>query len=129
MPTHAPEGDVYVSPVYLAGSTFSGDPALQPLLDQGFLLHCDELANVYASSPEQHLRLGYLPEGENSTLWKIAARPDLVGPPRWIATFDDNTPTELFSELRRPTSKGGRKCSVAVPVSVRTIPFAPSTRR
>ncbi|GFE25711.1 hypothetical protein [Streptomyces nigrescens] len=59
--TNALDGDVYVSPVYLAGPTFTGDPALQPLIDHGFLLNRDELANVYVSSPEQHIRLGYHP--------------------------------------------------------------------
>ncbi|SEC12955.1 hypothetical protein SAMN05428943_1088 [Streptomyces sp. 2314.4] len=61
MPAQAPDGDIYLSPVYLAGSTFTGDPALQPLLDQAFHLHLDELANVYVTSPEQHVRLGYPP--------------------------------------------------------------------
>lgn len=42
MPSHAPDGDFYVSPVYLAGSTVTGGPALQPLLGQGFHLHHDE---------------------------------------------------------------------------------------
>ncbi|MFE7312868.1 DUF317 domain-containing protein [Streptomyces sp. NPDC057555] len=97
MPAHAPDGDFYVSPVYLAGSTFTGDPALQPLLDQGFHLHHDELANVYVTSPEQHIRLGYLPEGEDTTLWKIAVHSDPFGPPRWLATFDSSTPTELVT--------------------------------
>lgn len=31
MPTDAPDGDVSVSPVYLASSTFTADPAFQPL--------------------------------------------------------------------------------------------------
>ncbi|KIZ14952.1 hypothetical protein [Streptomyces natalensis] len=47
MPAHTPDGDFYVSPVYLAGATFTGDPALQPLLDQGFHLHHDELAIMW----------------------------------------------------------------------------------
>lgn len=81
MPTQAPDGDIYLSPVYLAGSTFTGDPALQPLLDQAFHLHLDELSNVYVTSPEQHVRLGYLPEGEDSTLWKIAVHSDPFAPP------------------------------------------------
>ncbi|MEC4018285.1 DUF317 domain-containing protein [Streptomyces sp. H27-D2] len=93
----APDGDIYVSPVYLAGSTHTGDPALQPLLDQDFRLHRDDLGNVYVSSPEQHIRLGYLPEGEDSTLWKIAVHSDPFGPPRWVATFDNATPTELVA--------------------------------
>ncbi|WAU01952.1 DUF317 domain-containing protein [Streptomyces nigrescens] len=26
-------------------------------------------------------------------MWKIAAHSDPFGPPRWLATFDSNTPT------------------------------------
>ncbi|QDO51681.1 hypothetical protein FNV60_28665 [Streptomyces sp. RLB3-5] len=76
MPTAAPDGDLYVSPLYLAGSTVTGDPALAPLLDHDFALHDDELANVYVSSPQRHIRLGYLPEGPDNTLWKIAVHAD-----------------------------------------------------
>ncbi|MCD2468679.1 DUF317 domain-containing protein [Streptomyces sp. MBT42] len=95
MPAHTHDGDVYVTPLYLAGSTTTGDPALQPLL--GFTAQSDELANVYVSSPDQRLRLGFLPEGMDNTLWKIAAHSDPFGPPDWLATFDSNTPTELVT--------------------------------
>lgn len=37
------DGDVYVSPRYLAGSTGIGDPALGPLLDLGWDLEHDDL--------------------------------------------------------------------------------------
>ncbi|KUN95354.1 hypothetical protein AQJ67_35750 [Streptomyces caeruleatus] len=46
MPITAPDGDLYVSPLYLAGCTFTGDPALAPLLDHGFALHDDELTLI-----------------------------------------------------------------------------------
>ena len=36
------DGDVYVSPRYLAGSTGTGDPALEPLLALGWELRYDE---------------------------------------------------------------------------------------
>ncbi|WP_411573551.1 DUF317 domain-containing protein [Streptomyces fradiae] len=97
MPSRTLDGDIYVTPLYLAGSTTVGDPALQPFLDHGFMAHSDELANVYVSSPDQHVRLGFLPEGPDNTLWKIAAHSDPFGPPDWLATFDSNTPTELVT--------------------------------
>ncbi|WP_406431969.1 DUF317 domain-containing protein [Streptomyces sp. NBC_00631] len=97
MPIIAPDGDLYVSPLYLAGCTVTGDPALAPLLDHGFALHDDELANVYVSSPQRHIRLGYLPEGEDNTLWKVTVHADPFGPPHWMATFDTPTPTELVT--------------------------------
>ncbi|MEU9396578.1 hypothetical protein AB0D86_42085 [Streptomyces sp. NPDC048324] len=37
------DGDVFVSPRYLAGSTAIGDPTLEPLLALGFDLHNDDL--------------------------------------------------------------------------------------
>ncbi|MEU6015052.1 DUF317 domain-containing protein [Streptomyces sp. NPDC047515] len=97
MPSHTLDGDVHVTPLYLAGSTTVGDPAMQPLLDHGFMAHSDELANVYVSSPDQHVRLGFLPEGPDNTLWKVAAHSDPFGPPDWLTTFDSNTPTELVT--------------------------------
>lgn len=97
MPSHPLDGDIHVTPLYLAGSTTIGDPALQPLLDHGFTAQDDDLANVYVSSPDQHVRLGFLPEGPDNTLWKVAAHSDPFGPPDWLATFDANTPTELVT--------------------------------
>ncbi|WP_406133208.1 DUF317 domain-containing protein [Streptomyces zaomyceticus] len=97
MPAHTLDGDVYVAPLYLAGSTAIGDPALRPLLDNGFVAHSDELANVYVSSPEQHVRLGFLPESPDNPLWKVVAYRDPFGAPDWLATFDSNTPTELVT--------------------------------
>ncbi|MDX2549494.1 hypothetical protein [Streptomyces stelliscabiei] len=41
------DGDVYVSPRYLAGSTFIGDPALEPLLTLGFDLRHDDLGIMW----------------------------------------------------------------------------------
>ncbi|MEU9397760.1 hypothetical protein AB0D86_48305 [Streptomyces sp. NPDC048324] len=40
---HTIDGDVYVSPRYLAATTGIGDPALAPLLDLGWELEHDDL--------------------------------------------------------------------------------------
>ncbi|MGP3775447.1 DUF317 domain-containing protein [Streptomyces sp. SDT5-1] len=97
MPSRPPDGDVLVSPLYLAGSTHTGDPALQPLLDCGFGLTGDEYGNVYVNSPDQRFRLGYMPEGPDDPLWKITAQRTPFAEPEWMATFDSPTPTELVS--------------------------------
>lgn len=97
MPSHALDGDTLVTPVYLAGSTHTGDPALQPLLDCGFVLTGDEYGNVYVNSPDQRLRLGYMPEGPDYTLWKITAQRTPFAEPEWMATLDAPTPTELVT--------------------------------
>ncbi|MEV0598235.1 DUF317 domain-containing protein [Streptomyces sp. NPDC050315] len=55
------------------------------------------VANVYVPSPDQRIRLGFLPEGEDDARWKIAVHSDPFAPPHGIATFDNPTPTELVT--------------------------------
>lgn len=94
-PRHDIDGDVYVTPRYLAASTGIGDPALAPLLDLGWDLQHDDLGNTYVNAPDRRVRLGYLPEGEDDGLWRINAYRDPFGPPTWGACFNDRTPTEF----------------------------------
>ncbi|MFI8308729.1 DUF317 domain-containing protein [Streptomyces sp. NPDC085927] len=89
------DGDVYVSPRYLAATTGIGDPALAPLLDLGWSLHYDDLGNAYVHAPDRKIRVGYLPEGEDDGLWRINAYRDPFGPPAWGACFNDRCPTEF----------------------------------
>lgn len=91
--------EYHVAPRYLAGSTFTGDSALQPLLDVGWKLNHDEMGNVYVNAPEQTIRLGYLPEGEDDALWKITAYSDSFAMPRWLVTFQNSTPTEIVADF------------------------------
>ncbi|MGY5058713.1 DUF317 domain-containing protein [Streptomyces sp. 900105755] len=128
MPITAPDGDLYVSPLYRAGCSVTGDPALAPLLDHGLALHDDELANVYDSSPQRHIRLGYLPEGEDDLLWKVAVHADPFGPPRWMATFDTPTPTERVTAFTTPSpavTRRGRTPSCPVWTIRSTRPCGP----
>ncbi|MFD3580915.1 DUF317 domain-containing protein [Streptomyces sp. NPDC058683] len=92
---HTIDGDVFVSPRYLASSTFTGDPALGPLLDLGWDLHHDDLGNAYVTAPDRKVHLGYLPEGEDDGLWRINAYRDPFGPPNWGVCFNDRVPTEF----------------------------------
>jgi hypothetical protein len=91
------DGDVYVSPRHLAGSTFVGDPGLQPLLDLGWELRHDDLGNAYVSSPDHKVRLGYMPEGDDDGLWRITAYTDSFASPRWGVCFNDQAPTEFVT--------------------------------
>ena len=95
IPSHDIDGDVYVSPRYLASTTGIGDPALAPLLDLGWEIRRDDLANVYVNAPDRRVQLGYLPEGEDDGLWRINAYKDPFGPPTWGVCFNDRTPTEF----------------------------------
>ncbi|WP_405889804.1 DUF317 domain-containing protein [Streptomyces sp. NBC_00133] len=99
------DGDVYVSPRYLAGSTFTGDPALAPLLALGWDLHHDEDGNVYVTAPDRKVRLGYLPEGEDDGLWRINAYQDRFGPPAWGVSFNDACPTEFVTAFTTALSQ------------------------
>ncbi|MFE3250996.1 DUF317 domain-containing protein [Streptomyces sp. NPDC059209] len=89
------DGDVFVSPRHLAGTTGVGDPGLAPLLALGWELRRDDLANVYVTAPDRKIRLGYLPEGEDDGLWRINAYNDLFAPPVWGVCFNDSCPTEF----------------------------------
>ncbi|MFF0448053.1 DUF317 domain-containing protein [Streptomyces sp. NPDC004609] len=89
--------EVYVSPRYLAGSTAIGDPGLQPALDAGWTISHDELGNAYLPSPDQRIRIGYMPEGGDDALWKIAAYQHPFATPRWAAAFSSDCPTEFVT--------------------------------
>ncbi|MEU5833052.1 DUF317 domain-containing protein [Streptomyces diacarni] len=91
------DGDIWVRPRYLAGSTAIGDPALDPLLNLGWTLEHDDLANVYLSAPDRTIRLGYLPEGEDDGLWRINAYKDPFATPTWGVCFNDSCPTEVVT--------------------------------
>lgn len=91
------DGDVCVSPRYLAGSTAVADPALEPLLALGFDLHHDDLGNAYLTAPDHRVRLGFLPEGDDDGLWRINAYRDRFGPPAWGVSFNDAAPYEFVT--------------------------------
>ena len=98
MNPHDPRWNEYhVTPRYLAGSTYTGDPAIRPLLDAGWTLSKDELCNTYVNAPDHTIRLGYLPEGEDDALWKITASADPFAMPQWLVTYKDSAPTEIVA--------------------------------
>jgi hypothetical protein len=89
--------EVFVSPRHLAGSTAIGDPGLQPALDAGWKISHDDHGNTFLPSPDHRIRIGYLPEGDDNALWKIAAYHDPFATPRWAAAFSDDCPTEFIT--------------------------------
>lgn len=91
------DGDVFVSPRHLAGTTAVGDAGLEPLLALGWELRHDELSNVFVTAPDRKVRLGYLPEGEDDGLWRINAYNDLFAPPVWGVCFNGDCPTEFVT--------------------------------
>jgi len=91
------DGDVYVSPRHLAGSTHTGDPALEPLRAIGWDLHHDDLGNAYLNAPDRKVQLGFLPEGDDDGLWRIAAYRDAFAQPAWGVCFNTDCPTEFVT--------------------------------
>jgi hypothetical protein len=92
--------EVLVSPRYLAGFLGIGDSALQPMLDAEWPHHNDEIGNFYISSPDQHLRAGFLPEADYP-LWYIAAASDPFGAPLWTAWASSAVPEEIIGAVLR----------------------------
>ncbi|MEU9074590.1 DUF317 domain-containing protein [Kitasatospora sp. NPDC048538] len=93
------DGDVFVHPVYLAGSRYTGDFALKPLFDRGFDGRHDDLGNYYLTAPDGRVRVGFIPEQEWDTLWKIAVYRNAFSAPQWGANFSDDTPTEIVTAV------------------------------
>ncbi|MGW1539784.1 DUF317 domain-containing protein [Streptomyces sp. NPDC002309] len=99
---HAPDDpnryqEVLVSPMYLAGSSGTGDAGFAPVaywprhhLDEG-------PCQLVVTSPDQRIRIGWF--GDDFELWKITAATEAVSAPRWTATFNHVTPAEIVAGL------------------------------
>ncbi|MGF1425489.1 DUF317 domain-containing protein [Kitasatospora sp. LaBMicrA B282] len=88
-----------IAPRYLADAIPDVADAVTPLIAAGWSVSNDEVGNAYLTAPDLRARLAYLPEGEDSTLWKISAGPDAFAPPEWLVTFDSGTPTEIVQDF------------------------------
>ncbi|MGW2594920.1 DUF317 domain-containing protein [Streptomyces sp. NPDC001515] len=116
---HDVDGDVYVSPRHLASTTGTGGPALAPLLGLGWGSRHDDLGNMYVDAPDQRVRVGYLPEGDDDGLWRINAYKDPFGPPAWGVCFNDRVPTEFvhaFTAALATAYEQGPDAYLAAPV-------------
>ncbi|MGE7434003.1 DUF317 domain-containing protein [Kitasatospora sp. NPDC001175] len=94
-----PDGEVLVSPRYLAGGGLEADDAFNPLISQAGWHHwVDELANCDLTSPCGRGYLGFLPEPnpEHVGLWKAWVRPSHHGARTWMAAFGDEAPYEFI---------------------------------
>ncbi|OIV35967.1 hypothetical protein BIV57_18785 [Mangrovactinospora gilvigrisea] len=101
---HEPDPKLLVSPRYLAGPTRAPDAALFPLLDAGWPFHTDHLDNLYFASPDERIRIAYLPQRtawEAEALWYVTAWSNPFDRPQWTAQFTDHTPEEVVAGLTR----------------------------
>ncbi|WP_395297325.1 DUF317 domain-containing protein [Kitasatospora hibisci] len=103
------DGDVFVRPVYLAGSRYTGDFALKPLSDQGFDGRHDDLGNYYLTAPDGRIRVGFIPEQEWDTLWKIAVHRNAFSAPEWVANFSEDTPAEIVTAVTTEIAQMSRE--------------------
>ncbi|MDH6145517.1 DNA-binding CsgD family transcriptional regulator [Kitasatospora sp. GP30] len=87
-----------VSPRYLAESEADATDAITPLIKAGWAATNDDLGNAYVTAPDLTARLAFLPEAEDSTLWKISAGPEPTVP-QWLVTFDDRVPYEIVQDF------------------------------
>ncbi|MFI9210250.1 DUF317 domain-containing protein [Streptomyces sp. NPDC053253] len=93
--TYTPEGDVYVSPRYLAGSDWCGDAGFVPVNRWPTLHLEDGPCQMLITSPDQRIRIGWY--GDDFDVYKISASEDASSPTRWSATFNDSFPAEIVA--------------------------------
>ncbi|MFD9503437.1 DUF317 domain-containing protein [Streptomyces sp. NPDC060035] len=89
--------DVWVSPMYLAGSNGTGDAGFAPIAHWPHHNLDDGPCQLLVTSPDQRIRIGWF--GDDFELWKITAAEDPVSAPRWTATFNHVTPAEIVAGL------------------------------
>ncbi|MFE5298148.1 DUF317 domain-containing protein [Streptomyces sp. NPDC056632] len=94
---YPPEGDVYVTPRYLAGSNGTGDAGFAPVAHWPHHDLDDGPCQLLVTSPDHRIRIGWY--GDDFDLWKITASEDTSSPTRWSATFNHVTPAELVAGL------------------------------
>lgn len=83
-----------VTPRYLAGTGFSGDPAFAPV--DHWPRHDpddDTFCQLLHTSPDGRIALGWF--GDDYAPVKVTAAEDAVGPVRWTARFNQNFPPEI----------------------------------
>ncbi|MFD3997441.1 DUF317 domain-containing protein [Streptomyces sp. NPDC058583] len=93
--TYTPEGDVYVSPRYLAGSDWCGDAAFVPVNHWPTVHLEDGPCQMLIASPDQRIRIGWY--GDDFDVYKVSASEDASSPTRWSATFNDSFPAEIVA--------------------------------
>ncbi|MCZ0978692.1 DUF317 domain-containing protein [Streptomyces diastatochromogenes] len=93
--TYAPEGDVYVSPRYLAGPDWCGDAAFVPVAHWPTFHLEDGPCQTLITSPDQRVRIGWY--GDDFNVYKISASEGASCPTLWSACFNDSFPAEIVA--------------------------------
>ncbi len=91
------EGDVYVSPRYLAGLPGHADPSFDPVKHWQHHHFVDGPFQTVVTSPDHRIKIGWA--GDDYDVWRISAAEDAVSRATWTATFNQNTPPEIVRGL------------------------------
>ena len=89
--------EYHVTPRYLAGSSWTGDPGLAPVNHWPHHQLDDGPCQLLVTSPDARIKIGWF--GDDYDLWKISAAEDAVTDARWTATFNHTTPPEIVAGL------------------------------
>ncbi|MFE0055337.1 DUF317 domain-containing protein [Streptomyces sp. NPDC059003] len=91
------EGDVYVSPRYLAGLGGIGDPSFEPVKEWPHHHLDDGPCQLLITSPDHRIKIGWF--GDDFDVWKISAAQDAVSASRWSASISDTMPPEIVRDF------------------------------
>ncbi|MDT0615008.1 DUF317 domain-containing protein [Streptomyces lancefieldiae] len=95
-PGHDIDGDVYVSPRYLAGLGDNIDSSFQPV-DTWPHHRTDGECQLLIASPDHRIRIGWF--GDYFDVWKISAAENAVAAPRWTVGISDKMPLEIVRDF------------------------------
>ncbi|WP_275462253.1 DUF317 domain-containing protein [Streptomyces noursei] len=91
------DGDVYVSPRYLAGIGSEPDSSFAPVAHWPHHHLDDGPCQLVISSPDYRIKIGWF--GDDYDTWKISAAEDAVSEAHWSARINQNTPPEIVHGL------------------------------
>ncbi|MCB5905882.1 DUF317 domain-containing protein [Streptomyces pinistramenti] len=90
-------GDVYVSPRYLAGLSGHSDCSFDPVAHWPHY-HLDAgPCQLVIVSPDHRIKIGWF--GDDYDIWQVSAAADAVSQARWSARINQNTPPEIVHGL------------------------------
>ncbi|WP_405466701.1 DUF317 domain-containing protein [Streptomyces jietaisiensis] len=93
--------EYYVTPRYLAGSSFAGDPVFADVPDTWPHYEPDDYGGRFViTSPDRRIHIGWDGDGLDE-LWRIGAYEQPVGRLRWLVTANHATPPEIIAGLTR----------------------------
>ncbi|GGU55480.1 hypothetical protein GCM10010211_20270 [Streptomyces albospinus] len=91
------EGDVYVSPRYLAGLGHVDPMRFESVKEWPHHDLGDRPCQFLITSPDHRIKIGWF--GDDFDVWKISAAEDAVSASRWTASISDKMPPEIVRDF------------------------------